>query len=140
MLRHRVLIATALIVGLQATTAFAQDRPEAYAAALKRSCAAELKSRCTGVQEGRGRLLACLYAYENKLSARCGEVVFDSMERLGEAIGSLANVRRVCEGDVRRLCNGVAAGNGNLVGCLSQTRRNVSSQCNAALDGAFLRP
>lgn len=140
MLRHRVFTAVALVFVLQTAAAFAQDRPEAYVAAVKGSCAAELKSRCTGVQEGRGRLLACLYAHENKLSAKCGEVVFDSMERLGEVIGSLANVRRVCEGDVRRLCNGVAAGDGNLVGCLSQSRRSVSSQCNAALDGAFLRP
>lgn len=124
----------------QSVIAAAQDRPDNYTVAVKQSCGKELKRQCKGVKEGRGRLLACLYAREDKLSAKCGEVVSASLVRLGEALGALANVRRVCERDALRLCNGVVAGNGNLIGCLTTARRSVSPECNATMDSAFLRP
>ena len=103
-------------------------------------CGTEIKSQCEGVKEGGGRLLACLYAREGKLSADCGNVVAVSIERLGVVLGAFANVVRICEGDAKRVCNGVVAGNGNLVGCLSHMKQSVSAQCNATLDAAFLRP
>ena len=120
--------------------ASAQDRPDQYAAILKADCAKEIKSQCKGVVEGRGRLLACLYARQNKASAKCATTVDASLIRLGEMMGALANVRRVCESDARRLCTGVQVGDGNLVDCLYAARKSVSAQCNTALDLAFLRP
>jgi hypothetical protein len=118
----------------------AQDKPEDYAAALRQDCGKEIRTLCSGVTNGRGRLLACLYARESKLSPRCGDRVYGSLERLGEALGALANVRRVCDADVRRLCQGVQPGNGHLIDCLAKARPSVSERCNATLDLAFLRP
>ena len=133
-------VLASLMLTLQAPAARAQDQPEYYAADLRRSCPGELRSQCRNVREGGGRLIACLYAHDDRLSTRCGEAVYGSLERLGVALGALANVRRACEGDVRRWCSGMIAGDGNLIGCLSQARQSVSSQCNATLDAAFLRP
>lgn len=136
---HRVLCGVVVALSLSGP-ASAQDRPEDYRVALKVSCAKELKTLCKGVLDGRGRLLACLYSREDKLSPRCDQVVSGSLERLGEALGALANVQRVCAPDARRLCNGVVPGNGNLISCLTAGRRSVSAECNATLDSAFLRP
>jgi hypothetical protein len=138
--RKAVLAVAVLFTATHFSAAVAQDRPADYAAAIQANCSKELKSQCKSVSAGRGRLLACLYAYESKLSARCGNVVMGSIDRLGEALTALANVRRVCQGDADRLCHGVVAGDGNLIGCLTQARKVVSSQCNATLDAAFLRP
>jgi hypothetical protein len=120
--------------------ALAQDRPEDYRVALRADCAKELKGMCNGVKDGSGRLLACLYSREDKLSQRCDLTLTGSIERLGEALGALANVRRVCQRDALRLCNGVVPGNGNLISCLTTGRKSVSSECNATMDAAFLRP
>ena len=38
---------------------------------VREGCKAELESYCKQVTPGEGRLLACLYAFEDKLSARC---------------------------------------------------------------------
>jgi len=138
--RLRVALIAAMLLGVSVNAGFAQDRISDYVAALKMACAKELKTYCKGVQEGRGKVLACLYAREDKLSARCGNVLVGSVERLGEMLTALANVVRVCEADAKRLCNGVAAGEGNLIGCLTTARRSVSERCNATLDSAFLRP
>jgi hypothetical protein len=127
------------MVGLS-HTAFAQDDPAKWAAYIQSNCGKEITANCKGIAMGQGRILACLYSRENKLSAKCGGAVMASLERLGTALGALANVMRVCESDAKRLCNGVVAGNGNLVGCLSQSKGSVSAQCNGTLDAAFLRP
>jgi hypothetical protein len=121
-----------------AVGAGAQDRPRDYAAVLKSDCAAELANHCKDVADGEGRLLACLYSREDRLSERCASTVMMSLERLGVALGALANVTRACHDDALRLCQGKIAGNGNLVGCLSNSRAMVSTQCNATLDAAFL--
>jgi hypothetical protein len=116
----------------------AQDRVQNYLATVNAGCGEELAKYCKDVAGGEGRLLACLYSHESKLSDRCGNIVMGSMERLGIALGALANVARVCQADAQRLCNGVIAGEGNLVGCLSKARPSVSAQCNTTLDAAML--
>lgn len=116
----------------------AQDKPRDYAGMLKADCATELTNLCSDVAGGEGRLLACLYSREDKLSERCAGSVMMSLERLGVALGALANVVRVCQPDALRLCHGKIAGDGNLVGCLASSRSLVSTQCNATLDAAFL--
>jgi hypothetical protein len=47
-------------------------------------------------------------------------------------------VRR-CDRDAAQLCQGVVAGQGNILGCLTTAKGAVSAQCNAALDAAYLR-
>jgi hypothetical protein len=142
-------LAVAFVAAFAVNIAAAQDRPEDYAMTLKTNCAKEIGTQCKGIVEGRGRLLACLYSHDSKLSPKCGDsllspkcgdTVYGSMERWGMMLAALANVTRVCEADARRLCNGVQPGNGNLIDCLGAARKSVSAKCNATLDMAFLRP
>ena len=134
------LLLTALCASLVFASAYprAQDRPQDFAGMLKTDCAMEIAKLCGDVAGGEGRLLACLYSREDKLSEQCGTSVMMSLERLGIALGALASVVRVCQSDALRLCHGKIAGNGNLVGCLTNSRPLVSAQCNATLDAAFL--
>jgi hypothetical protein len=134
------VVALTLLLAGPVGLAQGQDRPAEYAAAMRADCAKEMKSQCRGVKEGGGRVLACLYSHDSKLGAKCAATVATSVERLGEALGALANVRRVCDADAKRLCAGVMPGDGNLIDCLSQARKAVSQACNATLDTAFLRP
>ena len=97
------------------------------------ACGKELRKQCSGgavagVQFGSGTssVLACFQKVQGKLPARCAALA--------------NNVVRMCDADAGRLCQGVVAGpDGNIVGCLTMARHVVSSQCNAALDAAFLR-
>ena len=43
----------------------------AYEAALRKTCAADIKAHCTGVKPGQDRILACLYGWTNRLSSAC---------------------------------------------------------------------
>jgi hypothetical protein len=135
-----VVALTLLLSAPAIDLAEAQDRPGDYAAAIRADCAKEIKNQCKGVKEGGGRMLACLYSHDSKLTRKCAAIVAVSIVRLGDALDALASVRRACEPDARRLCSGVMPGDGNLVDCLSTARKAVSSTCNQTLDAAFLRP
>lgn len=104
------------------------------------SCGKEIKRSCKGVAGGDGRLLACLYSREKSLSAKCKTAVSSALARLNQSYAALADAQRICEPDARRFCNGMVAGNGNLIGCLARARARVSPACNAVLDEALIRP
>lgn len=129
------LVATFL---LQLAPAFADDKQD-YQKLIADNCTKELKSYCKGVQAGDARLLACLYAREDKLGGACLDAVLTSVDRLKTAIIAMSDVKRVCANDVRNLCPGVVAGKGHLVQCLTITQKRVSAACNTALDASFLR-
>jgi hypothetical protein len=136
----RFTVALAAAVLCIAAIANAQDTPAQWATYIQGNCGKEIKAHCKGVPSGQGRVLACLYAFSNKLSPKCEDAVFNSSERLGVAMGALANIKRACEADTRRLCAGVQLGNGNVVSCLTKAKGTVSATCNNTLDAAFLRP
>jgi hypothetical protein len=129
-----------LLAAVLAGNAAAQDSPGQWATYIQGNCGTEIKRLCKGVPSGAGRVLACLYAFSNKLSAKCANAVLDSSERVGVAMGAMGNLKRNCEADTRRLCAGVQIGNGNVINCLTRARGAVSASCNNTLDAAFLRP
>ncbi|MGQ0591871.1 MAG: cysteine rich repeat-containing protein [Gammaproteobacteria bacterium] len=45
---------------------------------VQEGCKNELESYCKQVTPGGGRVLACLYAYQDKLSGRCEHALYDS--------------------------------------------------------------
>lgn len=105
----------------------------------KAGCSREIKTYCSRVKEGPGRLAACLYAFSDKMSDRCADAIIKETVRLNAALTALNNAVAACEGDTKRLCNGVAPGNGNLLGCLTKARQSVSAPCNVAIDAAAMR-
>jgi len=137
----RTLLA-AIVFGAIFPGAAAAQSPELaqWKAYVGDNCRKELKKFCKGVPGGDNRLIACLYSHEKALSPKCGTAVMASLDRLNKSITALANAQRVCEADAKRLCNGMLAGDGNLIGCLAKARNSVSPACNATLDEALMRP
>ena len=87
------------------------------------ACGNELKKQCSGVEVKANNMLECLQ--KAQVSARCAVLAH--------------HVVRSCERDAAQLCQGVVAGQGNVLGCLTTAKGAVSARCNAALNAAFLR-
>jgi hypothetical protein len=134
------LISVAILIsGAQYNVAQAQDNPKKNRTAVALACGKEIKKQCSGSRVDPGLIgadrtaapvvnsvLGCFQKSQEKLSARCAALAM--------------NVVHMCDSDAARLCSGVVAGpQGNIVGCLTMAKHMVSSQCNAALDAAFLR-
>jgi hypothetical protein len=102
-------------------------------------CEKELAAYCQGVTPGDGRILACLYAHEDKLSGQCEYALFDAAAQLERAVAALAYLVNECDDDLEAYCTGVPAGEGRLLDCLDKNEKKISSRCNQALKDTGLK-
>lgn len=96
-------------------------------------CKAELESYCKDVTPGDGRILACLYSHQDKLSGKCEYALFDAAVQLERAVAALAYVVNECADDLDKHCRNVAVGEGRLLKCLEKNDKMVSNRCKGAL-------
>ncbi len=102
-------------------------------------CKTEIETYCKAVSPGEGRVLACLYAYQDKLSGKCEFALYDSAVRLERAVAALSYVAKECEADLATHCAGVRAGEGRLLQCLEKNDAKVSPRCKGALKDVGLK-
>ena len=95
-------------------------------------CKEELVKYCSNVTPGEGRVLACLYAYEDKLSGRCEYALYDAASQLERAVAALSYVVNECSSDLKQYCADVEAGKGRLLECLQKNNDKVSKRCKQA--------
>ena len=102
-------------------------------------CEKELLAYCKDVTPGEGRVLACLYAHEDKLSGRCDYALYDAAAQLERAIGALTYLANECGADVEKLCANVPGGEGRILNCLNKNEKTVSRRCKHALKDTGLK-
>ncbi len=100
---------------------------------VKFKCATEFKTLCKDVVPGQGRLLACLYVYDDKLSDRCAAAVYDGSDLLEQVFEALRTFTIACRDDAKRLCPGVQPGRGRIRACLSEHEAALKESCRDAL-------
>jgi hypothetical protein len=96
-------------------------------------CDSELVRYCAEVTPGEGRLLACLYAYGDKLSGRCEFALYDAAVRLERAIDAIAYVASECRAELETHCAEVEVGEGRVAQCLKDHASELSPGCDQAL-------
>lgn len=102
-------------------------------------CKAELETYCKDVKPGEGRVLACLFAYQDKLSGKCEYALYDASVQLERAVAALAYVVNECADDLNKHCRSVEAGEGRLLECIEKNDKNVSARCKDALKEVGLK-
>lgn len=127
-----IVITAALTLGFSGGL-HAQD----LADQILNGCAAEIESYCSQVSPGEGRLLACFYAHEDKLSGQCQYALYDAAAQLERAVATLTYVAGQCESDMIAHCASVQMGEGRILECLRSAGDAVSAPCIAALDEVF---
>jgi len=106
---------------------------------VEKGCMKELNSYCKKVTPGEGRLLACLYAHNDKLSGKCEYALYDAAVQLERAVAALTYVANECENDLEKYCANVPAGEGRLLACLDKNEKKVSKRCKQAVKEAGLK-
>ena len=102
-------------------------------------CKSEIETYCKTVTPGEGRVLACLYAHQDKLSGKCEFALYDAAVRLERAVAALSYAANECEDDLDKYCQGVPAGEGRLLECIDKNEAKVSSRCKQALKDVGLK-
>ena len=102
-------------------------------------CQTELTSYCKDVTPGEGRVLACLYAHEDKLSGQCEYALYDAAAQLDRAVAALTYMANECGKDLEKFCSNVPAGEGRVMDCLKKNDQKVSKRCKQALKNTGMK-
>ena len=102
-------------------------------------CQQELTQYCDTVTPGEGRLLACLFAHEDKLSGRCDYALYDASAQLERIIAAIAHVASECRADISVHCAKVEMGEGRIMQCLEAADDKVSESCRQSMQDTALR-
>jgi hypothetical protein len=102
-------------------------------------CKMEIEKYCGQVTPGQGRVLACLFAHGDKLSAKCEYALYDAAVQLERAVAALTYVANECDADLEKYCASIAPGEGRLLECLEKHDKQVSGRCKQAIKDVGLK-
>jgi Cysteine rich repeat len=104
-----------------------------------KGCDKELKTYCKDVTPGEGRGLACLYAFSDKLSARCEYALYDAAAQLERAVAALSYTANECRDDLEKFCADIKPGQGRLLQCIEKNDAKLSKRCKQAMKDTGLK-
>jgi outer membrane protein OmpA-like peptidoglycan-associated protein len=129
------LVAVVLLVSAAPSSA----QSIGYAGALGQlaaSCGSDIGKFCKTVNLGGGRMTRCLEQNRAAISARCKASMAAMQTLLTTREQARAAVPQVCDADIRRVCAGVQAGDGNLMECFHKAKQNISAPCQKVVADA----
>ena len=133
-MKYLTAFCSALVLLVATGPLLAQDSvAEKVISTVQQGCAVEIESFCSQVTMGDGRLLACFYAHEDKLTGQCQYALYQASAELDQAVNALVYIARQCENDIMNLCANVQAGEGRILECLDANSEAVSDSCKTAI-------
>ena len=100
---------------------------------VAKGCEKELTTYCKDVTPGEGRVLACLYAYSDKLSGQCEYALYDAAVQLERFVAALSYVANECDEDLEKFCADIEGGEGRVLKCLDENSSKINKRCTQAL-------
>ena len=96
-------------------------------------CSNELKSYCSAVTPGGGRLVSCAKAHEDKLSSECISAINRAAYWVQYIARTVQYVATQCQADALKFCPDVKLGEERVLNCLAEQRQELSKYCGLAL-------
>lgn len=97
------------------------------------ACSNEIMSNCVTVLPGDGRLYACIYAHEEKLSDACDEAVADVADQLDIFFEIVRYAKQECRVDIEKFCSKVKVGGGKIYSCLKSNSGDLTKDCGEVM-------
>ena len=129
----RNAVAGMVVIGMVLVFSGGASAQQKLIDSVAKGCDKELTTYCKDVTPGEGRVLACLYAHEDRLSAKCEYALYDAAVQLERAVNALAYVANECGDDLDKFCANIQPGQGRLLQCIEKNNAKVSTRCKQAL-------
>jgi hypothetical protein len=98
------------------------------------SCQADLDKYCSQVTPGDGRMMYCVAAHQDKISAQCEGALIDAAMILNDVTDRIVGVANACATELQTHCGDVVVGEGRVLACLDDHDDALSDGCESALD------
>src|SRR5512143_4098484 len=128
-----------VVIGMVLVSSGVVSAQQALIESVAKGCENELKTYCKDVTPGEGRVLACLYAHEDKLSGQCEFALYDAAAQLERALNALSYAANECRDDLTKFCSDIKPGGGRLMQCIDKNDAKVSTRCKQALKETGLK-
>ncbi len=120
----------AMVISLAITLGFSNA---VIAQGLNSSCGKELQTYCSQVTPGEGRIMACLYAYGDKISEECVDEIEGVTLKIGAAVDSIQHGYEECSEDIEKFCPKIEPGQGRMYKCIKKSEAMLGQSCKSAL-------
>ncbi len=128
-LANLMFVALALVV----------PRGPALAQDVLQACETDIANYCSQVTPGQGRLLACAYAHEDKLSDSCDQAISEAADQLDWFLHEVKTAIETCAVDIEKHCSEVAAGEGRIYRCLKKKKAELDPDCGGVVEEVTAR-
>jgi hypothetical protein len=129
----RYAMVLAVVMGMVLVFSGAASAQQLLVDNVAKGCDKELKTFCKDVTPGEGRVLACLYAHEDKLSGQCEYALYDAAVQLERVVNAVAYAANECREELTKYCSEIKPGQGRLLQCIEKNDAKVSKRCKQAL-------
>jgi hypothetical protein len=109
------------------------DKLTARIEKLEKSCARDIKKYCRTVTPGEGRMIYCLQAHEDKISAKCAFELGDASTSVQTSADALKDAVIACKAEITGVCGKVLPGQGRIATCLRENKSGASAGCAEAI-------
>ena len=130
MKKRVVLLAVVAMFFVSVTSVWAADN---VIDTVVKGCEKELTTYCKDVTPGEGRVLACLYAFSDKLTGQCEYALYDAAVQLERFVAALTYLANECDADLEKFCANIEVGEGRVLKCLDENSTKISARCTQAL-------
>jgi len=110
-----------------------QARLAAAAQKIEAACSADVKTYCSSITPGDGRLVYCIMAYQDKISAKCDYALYEAGRNMERALDRIEATADACWNDIVKYCVNVPEGGGRIASCLAARKDSLSKTCKAAI-------
>ena len=98
-------------------------------------CASDVSTYCADVDPGHGRVISCLYAYEDKISEACYAATIDYHDVMDFLFASVREAQALCAADIEKHCAETEFGHGRILTCLAENKTTIEPACKQVVDG-----
>ncbi|HSN56153.1 MAG TPA: cysteine rich repeat-containing protein [Candidatus Sulfomarinibacteraceae bacterium] len=137
-MRGKLYFVAVAVLAMCATGAWAQEGEGGVIDNVMTACEPEITAYCSQVTPGEGRLLACFYAHQDKLSGQCEYALYEAAAALEDFAAAVTYLAESCIDDMEKFCGQVELGEGRVATCLVEHKAEVTDACRQAMDDVGL--
>ena len=109
------------------------EKLTARVAKLESACAMDIKKYCRTVTPGEGRMIHCMEAHEDKISAKCMFELGEAATSVQTAADALKDAVIACKAEISGVCGKILPGQGRIAACLLSNKSTASTSCVEAI-------
>jgi len=109
------------------------DRLNARVMSVESACAQDIQKYCSTVTPGEGRMVYCMQAHEDKISAKCAFELEDAATAIQTAAEALREGVLACRAEITGVCGKITPGEGRIATCLIENKSTASAGCSEAI-------